>query len=213
MDKKLLQNSPRPYALVLLCGLLAGAVTRLTDLLPAGGLWGFSSIATLYGFWVLSVTVIVLLSSGPLCAGACSFLYLFAMTLSFYGLQPLLGRLLPQWFQAEFKTSLFLLYTALSACAGVGAFVLGFWERGPWLGASLAALPVGALLAEAAGTGVYLFTRSMFLFQFLMDLAGALALGAWFLRRLEKKGAFCAFAALAGAAAFLVVYLPSLPHQ
>lgn len=210
MKRSLLKNGPRSYSLVFACGLLAGAVTRLTDFFPADDLWGFSSVATLYGFWILSVSVIVLLSGGPLCAGVCSFLYLFAMTLSFYGLQPVLGRFLAQ-FQREFMTSAFLLYTALSLCAGLGAFVLGFWERGPWLGAILGALPVGALLAETVGTGVYLFTRSMFLFQFLMDAAGALALGAWFFRRLEKKAAYCAFVCLAGAAVFLVVYLPALP--
>lgn len=56
-----------------------------------------------------------------------------------------------------------------------------------------------------------MFTRSMFLFQFLMDLAAALALGVYFARRLEKKAAYGVFVCLAGAAVFGVVYLPALP--
>ena len=211
MNDRILKNHWRSYGAVFLCGLLAGIATRLTDFLDAGTLWSFPSVATLFGFWVISVTVIVLLSSSNLCAGVSSFFYMFGMTFSFYASPLILAEYFPSLFQKEFKTSLFLLYSFLSAGCGVGAFVLRFWERKTKLNAVLYALPVGALLAEAVGTAVCLIGHSIFLFQFLLDLSGAAAFGILFFRRAESKGLYLVCVLLWAAALYFILYQPFLP--
>lgn len=210
MKQKVLKNHWKSYLTVFLCGMLAGIVTRLTDYCGADTLWSFSSIATLYGFWIISVTVIVLCSTSNLCAGVSSFLYLFGMTFSFYGLLYVLGLYLPRFHNDGFQTSLFLMYTGLSAGCGVGAFVLYYWVRNTRISAVLYALPVGALLAETVGTGVWLVNRSTFLFQFLMDILAAVVFGVLFLKRTAHKGIYGAAVLLVTAAVYTVIYRPFL---
>ena len=210
MKRNLLTNSFRSYLLIFLCGIFAGVVTRLTDFCSADSLWSFSSIATLYGFWIISVTGIVLCSTSNLCAGLSSFLYLFGMTLSFYGLQYALGMYLPMFANDGFKISLFLLYSGLSAACGIGAFVLFYWERSTRISAVLYALPIGALLAEALATGLYLFQHATFLFQFLMDLLAALGFGYLFHRRAAHKGLYYGATILVAAAVYCMLYRPYL---
>ncbi len=206
----LLKNNPRSYALVSLCGLLAGVLTRLTDFCPKESLWGVQAIATLYGFWILSVTAIVLLSGSNLCAGLSSFLYLFSMTVSFYGLKYILDAYVFRYEDVFFETSLFWLYTILSLVCGAGAFVLYFWGRGGMLASFLYALPVAALLAEALAVGIFLVSNHTYLFQLVMDAAGAGLLGVMFHKRASNKIVYYGSVLLVGAAVYLVVYRPFL---
>lgn len=206
MKLKLLTNTFRSYVLIFLCGILAGVVTRLTDFCSMDSLWSIPSIATLYGFWIISVTAIVLLSTSNLCAGISSFLYLFGMTLSFYGFQYILGIYLPMFDNGGFKTSLFLLYSILSVTCGIGAFALFYWDRNTKISAVLYALPIGALLAEAFATGIYLFQHATFLFQFLMDLFAALSFGLLFHRKTAHKVLYYGAAILVATAVYCMVY-------
>ena len=91
---KTLTHSMKSYITIFLVGILVGCICRLTDYCPADTLWSFSSIQTLLGFWIITNTIIVLASTSNICAGISSFLYMFGMTLSFYGLQAILGTLL-----------------------------------------------------------------------------------------------------------------------
>lgn len=105
---KTLTHSMKSYITIFLVGILVGCICRLTDYCPADTLWSFSSIQTLLGFWIITNTIIVLASTSNICAGISSFLYMFGMTLSFYGLQAILGTFIPL-FSGGFRTSLFLL--------------------------------------------------------------------------------------------------------
>lgn len=105
----LLKHTVKSYLCVFLVGIFVGCVCRLADYCPADTLWSFSSIQTLLGFWIITNTVIVLLSSSHLCAGLSSLLYMFGMTLSFYGLQAILGMFLPL-FSGGFRRSLFVMF-------------------------------------------------------------------------------------------------------
>ncbi len=210
MKKELLKNTPCSYISIFVIGLLAGALTRLTDFCDASSLWGFQAIATLFGFWIISVTAIVLLSASHLCAGLSAFLYLFGMTLSFYGLRFLLNRWVFHYEDSRFDTGLFLLYTALSAACGAGAFLLRFWERGTKPASLLYGLPVGALLAEALGVALYLAGHGTYLFQLLLDLAGAAFFGWLFYRRAGCRPLYLGSACLTAFAVYLVVYRPFL---
>ena len=107
---KTLTHSMKSYITIFWVGILVGCICRLTDYCPADTLWSFSSIQTLLGFWIITNTIIVLASTSNICAGISSFLYMFGMTLSFYGLQAILGTFIPL-FSGGFRTSLFILFT------------------------------------------------------------------------------------------------------
>lgn len=210
MDAKPLKGTPGSFALVFAAGLLAGVLTRLTDFCDGSSLWGFHAIATLFGFWIISVVALVLLSSSSLCAGLNAFLYLSGMTLSFYALRFWLDSQVFQYEDARFDTQLFLLYTGLSLACGAGAFVLFFWERGTAAASILHALPVGALLAEALGVALYLAGHGTYLFQLLLDIAGALYFGLRFYRRTKSRPLYLTSVCLTAAGVYLVVYRPFL---
>ena len=80
-----------------LAGILAGVLCRLSDFCPYESLWSFSSVATLFGFWIVSVGVITMYSVSHRGAFLNTFLYLFGMTISFYGLKYLLGFWVPRF--------------------------------------------------------------------------------------------------------------------
>ena len=120
---KTLTHSMKSYITIFLVGILVGCICRLTDYCPADTLWSFSSIQTLLGFWIITNTIIVLASTSNICAGISSFLYMFGMTLSFYGLQAILGTFIPL-FSGGFRTSLFILFTICSIPCAIAAFIV-----------------------------------------------------------------------------------------
>ena len=189
--KRILKHSAGSYAGIFGVGLLIGLLCRLLDLCPAGTLWSFSSPQTLFGFWIITNTVIVMVSTSHVCAGLSSFLYMFGMALSFYGTQPLLGAFFPV-FDNGFKTSLFLLYAILAVPCGVAAFILYDWNRDHIFNSVLYALPIGALASEAVAVAIYFWARHTFLFQLSMDLVGALAFFLLFLPRAKSKWLYVA---------------------
>lgn len=90
-----LVHSLKSYTTIFIFGIFVGCVCRLLDYFPSDTLWSFSSIQTMLGFWIITNTIIVLLSTSNICAGISSFLYMFGMTLSFYAFQALLGVFIP----------------------------------------------------------------------------------------------------------------------
>lgn len=176
----------RSYLKIFFIGILIGCLCRLLDYFPADTLWSFSSIQTLFGFWIITNTIIVLLSSSNICAGLSSFLYMFGMTLSFYGLQAILGMFIPL-FSGGFRLSLFVMYTVLSIPCGVAAFILYAWNKDHIFNSVLYSLPVGALVAETIAISIYLSKYHTFLFQLLMNGAGIIALGTLFYRKAKSR--------------------------
>ena len=81
----------RLYSILFFIGILVGIFCRLTDFFSYESLWSLPSIATLFGFWIASVSLITYCSSSNLGAFGGSFLYMFGMTVSFYTLKFLLG--------------------------------------------------------------------------------------------------------------------------
>lgn len=186
---KVLTHSIKSYLNIFLVGILVGCVCRLADYFPADTLWSFSSIQTLFGFWIITNTVIVLLSSSNICAGISSFLYMFGMTLGFYGLQAILGMFLPS-FSGGFRVSLFVTYSILSLPCGIAAFILYFWNREHVFNSILYSLPIGALNAEAVAVLLYLLEHRKFLFQLLMDIIGAVIFLFIFYRKAKSRKVF-----------------------
>ncbi|MFR5682696.1 MAG: hypothetical protein ACLUD1_01125 [Clostridia bacterium] len=109
-----LKDKPISYISIFLVGTIMGIITRLTDLLPNADLWSFSSIATLFGFWIVSITIIVCCSISNKNSALNVFLYMFGMTISFYVSQYILGQFFSKFDNDGFKTNLFLIYSVLS---------------------------------------------------------------------------------------------------
>lgn len=181
-----LNHTLKSYSMVFLIGIFVGCVCRLLDYCPADSLWGFSSIQTLLGFWIITNTIIVLLSTSNKCAGISSFLYMFGMTLSFYGLQAILGMFIPL-FSGEFRISLFLLFTLLSIPCAIAAFILYYWNKNNVLSSLLYSLPVGALVAESVAIFYYLLQNNTYLFQLIMDILGVIVFGIMFFKRAKSR--------------------------
>ena len=188
MENIKLSHTLKSYSIVFLVGIFIGCICRLLDYCSLDSLWGFSSIQTLLGFWIITNTIIVLLSTSNKCAGISSFLYMFGMTLSFYGLQAILGMFIPL-FSGGFRKSLFILFTLLSILCAIAAFVLYYWNKDNVLSSLLYSLPVGALAAEiiAIFYNVLQHNTFTFLFQLIMDIVGALVFGIVFFKRVKYK--------------------------
>ena len=105
-------------------GCLAGILTRLTDFFPYDSLWSLSSIATLFGFWMVTVTLVVLFSRSNRNAAVNVMLYLTAMNISFYLLKYILGLFLPMFDNEGFHWNLLVLYTALACLCSIGRLEL-----------------------------------------------------------------------------------------
>lgn len=183
---KFLKHSVRSYIKIFLIGIFIGCICRLADYFPADTLWSLSSIQTLLGFWMITNTLIVLLSTSNICAGISSFLYMFGMSLSFYGLQAVLGLFIPL-FSGGFRLSLFVLFAVLSVPCGLAAFVLYYWNKDTVFNSVLYALPVGFLAAEIIGISIYLSKYHTFLFQLIMDSIGLVLFGILFFKRAKSK--------------------------
>lgn len=186
---KILTHSIKSYINIFLVGTLVGCICRLADYFPADTLWSFSSIQTLLGFWIITNTIIVLLSTSNICAGISSFLYMFGMTLSFYGLQAILGMFIPL-FSGGFRFSLFVLFTVLSIPCAIAAYILYYWNREHMFNSILYSLPVGVLAAEAIMISICFLEHHTFLFQLLMDSIGAVVFLFMFYQRAKSKMVF-----------------------
>lgn len=204
----IIKNNVKSHAFLFLLGLIAGVICRLSDFLPYESLWSFSSIATLLGFWIASVGLITLGSSSNGGAFINSFLYMFGMTLSFYGLKYILGFFLPSFTNDGFQTSLFIMYSMLSLVCGFGSFVLYCWNIDSWFNSILYALPASGLLAEGIGCLVMLFNIHMLLAQTIFDLLFALWFGIALYRRAKNKMLYIVTIAVVTIAVFWLLYRP-----
>lgn len=203
LKSKTLTHSIKSYLSIFLVGIVIGCLTRLLDYCPADTLWSFSSPQTLLGFWIITNTVIVLLSTSNICAGISSFLYMFGMTLSFYGLKAILEMFTPG-FSEPFCTSLFVQFTLLSIPCGIAAFILYYWNKDYFTNSVLYALPIGALIAEIIAIIIYFLEHHTFLFQLLMDIGGAIAFLFIFYKKAKSKMIFIIATVLSSLAFFFI---------
>lgn len=108
------------------------------------------------------------------------------MTLSFYGLQAILGMFIPL-FSGGFRFSLFVLFTVLSIPCAISAFILYYWNRDHILNSVLYSLPIGALAAEIITISIYFPKYHTFLFQLLMDGVGVIVFLLIFFKKAKSK--------------------------
>lgn len=202
---KRLEHTGKSYITIFIIGILIGCICRLLDYFPADTLWSLSSIQTLFGFWIITNTIIVLLSSSNVCAGISSFLYMFGMTLSFYGLQAILGMFIPL-FSGGFRLSLFVMFTVLSIPCAIAAFILYYWNKDNIFNSVLYSLPIGALVAETIAITMYFTKYHTFLFQLLMDSVGIIILGILFFRRVKSRSIYAIAFVISTVLFYFVLY-------
>lgn len=208
---KVLEHAMKSYSAIFLTGILIGYICRLADYLPAETLWSFSSIQTLFGFWIASVGLITYFSSSNKRAFLNTFLYMFGMTISFYGLKYILGFHIQKLANdGQFQTDLFLLYSVLSVVCGIGGFVLYYWNKGSKVGSILCALPAGGMLAEAVGCLFVLINSHMLLAQTSFDFIFALLFGVILFKKAEYKKLYLISLIIVAALVFVLVYKPFL---
>lgn len=182
-----LEKSNNKLVLMAGLGLLAGIITRLTDFFPHDNLWSFSSIATLFGFWMLTVTLVICFSSSNINAAINVFLFLFLMSFSFYFLKYLLGFFIPRFHDEGFQWHLFIMYVVFALVCATVSYALYFWNKGNKMSSFLYALPVGGLAAETIGVSFYLYNNHTFLFQLIFDSMSLLILGYCFFKKANNK--------------------------
>lgn len=207
-----ISNNIKTYCVLFLIGIIAGILCRLTDFLPyEESLWSLPSMATLFGFWIASVGIITCLSSSNKSAFINSFLYMFGMTISFYGLKYILGFYISRFSnEGQFQTDLFIVYSMLSVICGIDSFVLYFWNRQNIFNSFLYALPTSGMLAEATACLIVLRNNHMLLAQTIFDIVFGLLFGIGFYRKAYNKMFYIGTVITVAVLVFLVVYKPFL---
>lgn len=207
-----IDDNVKSYSVLFLTGMCAGVLCRLTDFLPyEESLWSLPSIATLFGFWIASVSMITCLSSSGKGAFINTFLYMSGMTICFYGLKYVLGFYLPEFSnEGQFQTDLFVLYLILSAVCGAGSFVLYFWNRQNVFSSFLYALPASGMLAEAAACLFVLCSSHRLLAQTIFDITFGLLSGIRLYQKANHKILYLGTLLTVSVLVFLFVYQPFL---
>lgn len=186
-------DTVKSYGLVVGLGVAAGIVTELLNMLPADTLWSFSSIASAFGFWMITTTLVIYLSCSNKNAAINVFLYLSSMNFCFYFFQGLLGCFFERYFVEGFMSwGLLLRFDLFALVCAVIAYGLYYWNK-PWkISSVLYALPICGLCAETVGVAFYLHHHQTYLFQLILDSL-SLAFLIWLLyRQAQHKFIFVA---------------------
>ncbi|MDN4493007.1 hypothetical protein [Ureibacillus aquaedulcis] len=210
VHRQKIQIQLKSYLLFVGFGLVAGILTRLTDFLPNDDLWSFSSIATLFGFWMLTVTLIIYFSSSNKNAAINVLLYILSMNFSFYYLKYLLGFFIPRFYNEDFQWHLFILYSVFALVCSAISYVLYFWNKNNKTSNFLYALPVSGLAAETIGVSIYLYNNHTFLFQLIFDSLSLIILGYWFYQKVNNKLIYIATIVAISLIGYFLVYHPFL---
>jgi hypothetical protein len=204
------QTHLKSYPLFIGLGLIAGAITRLSDFFPNDDIWSFSSIATLFGFWMLTVTIVIYFSASNKHAAVNVLLYLVSMNFSFYFLKFVLGFFIPTFHNEGFQWALFMLYNTFALVCSAISYVLYYWNKVNKLSSFLYALPISGLAAETIGVSVYLYEHHTFLFQFIFDFLSLFILGGWFYRKANYKVLYAVTIIVMASIGYLLFYRPFL---
>lgn len=181
------QNDIRSYTLVVVLGLLAGVITRLSDYLPGDTLWSFSSIASAFGFWMVTTTFVIYYSSSNRNAFLNVLLYLSSMNFIFYTGQFLLGLHIDRFHVEGVNWGLLLLYDVIALAAAVISYMLYYWNSKGVVGSMLYALPLAGLGSETLGLMVFLARTHTYLFQLLFDSISFVLIGILFYKKSNHK--------------------------
>ncbi|GAA0181079.1 hypothetical protein SH2C18_36630 [Clostridium sediminicola] len=188
MKQKRFQHNFKSYLWVIGIGLFAGIITRLSDLFPYDTLWSFSSIASAFGFWMLTTTLVIYFSCSNKNAAINVFLYLSSMNFSFYFLKYIIGFYFPRFYDiGGFHWTLLIEYDIFALVCAAISYVLYFWNKDNKISNVLYALPICGLGAETIGIAMFLANTHTYLFQLIFDLLSFMILGYIFYKKVNSK--------------------------
>ena len=193
------KNNLKSYLLVIGLGVAAGLLTTALDFFPYDTLWSFSAIASAFGFWIITTTLIIYFSSSNINAAANAFLYLSSMNFSFYLLKYMIGLFDPRFYSlGGLNWGLLLRFDILA----LGCAVISI----------LYALPISGLGAEKIGVTVFLFKTHTYLFQLLINILGLALLLSLFHKKITNKPLFIIITIVGSLIGAGVFYLPTIIH-
>jgi len=176
--------------LVAFFGILAGLLTVAFNGFPNNDLWVFSSFSSgTLGFWMFSVSILVLFSEKRLTASINTALYVFIMFIIYYFSKIdftllELDKSITVIFLEIGPLCLFCLFYAL-ICGGLGAILWSGKKEGK-IRNILIVLPLAYIFSEMCVMGFAVFSYGRYLFQTLIDLMCVIVYIIIFRKRLCK---------------------------
>lgn len=185
------KDTRESYIIVSVLGLTIGIITELVNLLPNDGLWGLSSIAGSYGFWIFTTTFVIYFSCSNKNAMFNTFLYLANMCIGFYALQAIVVLLTPDTTLTGFLEWEHLTYwTVVAALCSLVAFVLYFWNSDRWYSNILCALPLAGMVVDTIGCVLKVYYSHTQLLQCILNVIFSAIMLVVFFRKSKKKPIF-----------------------
>lgn len=186
-----LKHTKKSYIQVICFGAVIGLITELLNLFPNNDLWGWSSIAGSFVFWIFSTTFVIYFSSSNINAMINTFLYLSSMCVSYYVLQGIVDFFTPNVTVDKFIHWDHLLYwVGISALCGLVAFVLFYWNKKTIFSSVLYALPVAGMLVDTINNCMKFYYSQTNLANCILGVAGLVIMLVVLLRKANKKGVF-----------------------
>lgn len=186
-----LKHTKKSYIRVIYFGAIIGLITELLNLLPNDDLWGWSSIAGSFGFWIFSTTFVIYFSSSNKNAMINTFLYLSSMCISFYLMQGIIDFLTPNVKVTGFLQWSHLIYwVGVSAVCGLVAYVLFFWNKETIFGSVLLALPVSGMLVDTVNNCMKFYYSQTNLVNSILGIIFLFVMLVVLLKKPKKKVIF-----------------------
>lgn len=186
-----LKHTKKSYIQVICFGAVIGLITELLNLFPNDDLWGWSSIAGSFVFWIFSTTFVIYFSSSNINAMINTFLYLSSMCVSYYVLQGIVDYFTPNVTVDKFIHWDHLFYwVGTSALCGLVAFVLFFWNRRTKFSSVLYALPVAGMLVDTINNCMKFYYSQTNLANSILGVIGLVIMLVVLFRKANKKGIF-----------------------
>lgn len=184
-----LTHTKKSYIQVLCFGAVIGLITELLNFFPNDDLWGWSSIAGSFGFWIFSTTFVIYFSSSNINAMINTFLYLSSMCISYYVLQGIIDFFTPNVIVDKFIHWDHLLYwVGISALCGLVAFVLFYWNKKTIFSSVLYALPVAGMLVDTINNCMKFYYSQTNLVNSILCVVGFVIMLVVLFRKSNKKG-------------------------
>lgn len=186
-----LKHTKKSYIQVICFGAVIGLITELLNFFPNNDLWGWSSIAGSFVFWIFSTTFVIYFSSSNINAMINTFLYLSSMCISYYVLQGIIDFFTPGITVDHFiHWDHLLFWVGISVLCGLVAFVLFYWNRKTIFSNVLYALPVAGMLVDTVNNCMKFYYSRTNLANSILGVAGLVIMLVVLFRKAKKKGVF-----------------------
>lgn len=186
-----LTHTWKSYVRVLLFGAVMGILTELLNFFPYNDLWGWSSIAGSFVFWIFSTTFVIYFSSSNRNAMFNTFLYLGGMCVSYYVLQGIVDFLTPNVTVDNYlQWSHLFFWLAIAAGCSLVAYVLYFWNRDTVYGSALCALPVAGMLVDTLNNCMKFYYSHTNLANSIFGVVGLGIMLVVLFKKSRRKGVF-----------------------